>query len=72
MKSDKMTSRRILIFLSLAFVPPWVLSFIYMAKYGRTVDGAYYSLLCSAAMLAPAIANILTRIITKDLQIKVK
>ncbi len=66
MKSDKMTSRRIIIFLALSFAPPWALSFIYMAKYGKTTDGAFYGLLCSFAMLVPAIANILTRVITKE------
>ena len=66
MKSDNMTSRRILIFLSLAFLPSWVLSFIYMAKYGKTVDGAFYGLLGAFSMLTPAIANILTRVITKE------
>ena len=66
MKSDKITARRILIFLALAFVPPWILLFIYMAKYGKTTDGAFYSPVCSLGMLAPAIANILTRVITKE------
>ncbi len=66
MKSDKITTLRIFIFLGLAFVPPWVLSFVYMAVYGKTVDGAFYALLCSVAMLAPAIANILTRVITGE------
>ena len=66
MKSDKMTARRILLFLALSFIPPWAVSFLYMAKCGKTTDGAFYGLLCLAAMLAPAIANILTRIITKE------
>ena len=66
MKSDKISTRRILIFLALSFIPPWVLSFIYMAKYGTTTDGAYYGMICSLAMLFPAIANILTRVITKE------
>lgn len=66
MKSDKVTAGRIVLFLALAFAPPWVLSFLYMAKYGITTDGAFYGVLCSVAMLAPAVANILTRVITKE------
>ena len=66
MKSDKMTSRRIMIFLALSFLPPWALAFLYMTKYGKTMDGAYYGMMCSIAMLFPAIANILTRVITKE------
>ncbi len=66
MKSDKMTARRIVLFLALAFIPPWILLFIYIAIYGKTTDGAFYSPVCALGMLAPAIANILTRIITKE------
>lgn len=66
MKSDKKTTRRILLFLTLSFLPPWVLMFLYIAKYGKTMDGAYYDMICSIAMLVPAIANILTRVITRE------
>lgn len=66
MKSDKKTTRRILLFLALSFLPPWVLVFLYIAKYGKTMDGAYYGMICSIAMLVPAIANILTRVITRE------
>lgn len=37
-----------------------------MIKYGKTIDGAFYGLVGSLAMLAPAVANILTRVITKE------
>ena len=66
MKSDKKTTRRILLFLALSFLPPWVLMFLYIAKYGKSMDGAYYGMICSIAMLVPAIANILTRVITRE------
>lgn len=39
---------------------------LYIAKYGKTMDGAYYGMICSIAMLVPAIANILTRVITRE------
>ncbi len=66
MKSDKKTTRRILLFLALSFLPPWTLMLLYIAKYGKTMDGAYYGMICSIAMLVPAIANILTRVITRE------
>ena len=55
-----------MIFLALSFISRWALAFLYMAKYGKTMSGTYYGMLCSAAMLIPAAANILTRIITKE------
>lgn len=66
MKSDKIGTRRIMIFLALSFIPTWALAFLYMAKYGKTMSGTYYGMLCSIAMLFPAVANILTRVITKE------
>lgn len=66
MTDKTLTVKRILIFLFFAFVPPWILQFIYIAVIGCDVNTNYYQLLASVSMLFPAIGNVLARIITKE------
>lgn len=66
MTSKKETVIRLAIFLLIAFALPYIMIFIYIAKCGWTVEGSFYGIICSVAMLCPALANILTRIITKE------
>ena len=66
MTSKKMTLIRVLIYLLFAFALPFTVIFIYVGFKGWTTDSPYYSVITSFSMLCPAIANILTRIITKE------
>lgn len=66
MKNKKVTLIRLVIFLLIAFALPFIMIFIYIAKCGWTMEGDFYGIICSVAMLCPALANILTRIITKE------
>ena len=62
----KLILKRTLIYLLFAFIPPFLAAFIYIGFFGWTVDNLYYQVLTSFSMLCPAIANILTRIVTKE------
>ena len=62
----KLVLKRTLIYLLFAFIPPFIAAFIYVGFFGWTVDNLYYQVLTSFSMLCPAIANILTRIVTKE------
>lgn len=50
----------------LAFLPPYIAAFVYVGFFGWTVENLYYQIVTLFSMLCPAIANILTRIITKE------
>ena len=62
----KLILKRTLIYLLFAFVPPFVAAFVYVGFFGWTTDNLYYQVVTSFSMLCPAIANILTRIVTKE------
>ena len=62
----KLVLKRTLIYLLFAFIPPFIAAFIYVGFFGWTVDNLYYQVLTAFSMLCPAIANILTRIVTKE------
>ena len=67
MKNEKrLILKRTLIYLLFAFIPPFIAVFVYVGFFGWTVDNLYYQALTAFSMLCPAIANILTRIITKE------
>lgn len=66
MTNKKETIIRLAISLLIAFALPYTMIFIYIAKCGWTIEGRFYGIICSAAMLCPALANIITRIITKE------
>lgn len=66
MTDKSLTLKRIFIFLFFAFVPPWIMQFIYIAVIGCDVNTNYYRLLASVSMLFPAVGNFLARIITKE------
>ena len=62
----KLILKRTLIYLCFAFAPPYIAAFIYVGFFGWTTENLYYQALTAFSMLCPAIANILTRIITKE------
>lgn len=62
----KITAKRLIIFLLLSFGMTFAMFFIYVANFGWTVETDWYGAMAAAAMLMPMIANILTRIITKE------
>lgn len=66
MTNKKTTIKRLVIYLLISFGLPYLMIFIYIANFGWTLDNRYYGVMASGAMLSPAIANILTRIITKE------
>lgn len=66
MKNKTSVYRRLGIFLLLSFALTWIPCFFYIAKNGKTVDGYFYPILGSFAMMMPAASNFLTRIITKE------
>lgn len=66
MTNKKNTIIRLVIYLLIAFAVPFIMIFIYIAKCGWTTEGSFYGIICSVSMLCPAIANILTRVITKE------
>ncbi|MBQ3692345.1 MAG: CPBP family intramembrane metalloprotease [Clostridia bacterium] len=66
MTDKKLTVKRLLIFLSVAFVPPWIIQFMYIAILGCNVNTNSYQLIACVSMLFPAIGNFLARITTKE------
>ncbi len=66
MTDKNLTVKRILIFLFFAFIPPWIIQFIYIAVIGCDVNTNYYQLMACVSMLFPSIGNFLARIITKE------
>ena len=62
----KLILKRILIYLCFAFIPPFIAAFVYVGFFGWTIDNLWYQVLASFSMICPAIANILTRIVTKE------
>lgn len=66
MTNKKQTIKRLVIYLLISFGIPYILIFIYISKFGWTINNDWYGPLASTAMLCPMIANILTRIITKE------
>ncbi len=62
----KLILKRILIYLCFAFIPPFIAAFVYVGFFGWTIDNLWYQVLTSFSMICPAIANILTRIVTKE------
>lgn len=60
------TVKRLAIFLFLSFGLTFAMFFIYVANFGWTIETDWYGAMAAAAMLIPTIANILTRIITKE------
>lgn len=66
MINKQLTIKRILIYLFFAFIPPFILQFIYMAVCGVTIQNGWYAPLATVSMFFPAVANILTRMITKE------
>lgn len=66
MTSKNMTLRRVLIYLAFAFALPWIMQLTYIVKFGCDVNTMYYHLIISLSMLCPAIASIITRLITKE------
>lgn len=71
MSSKALTAKRIVIFCVIAFVPFWVIVPIMNATYGGMIyeseaaSGAVYAL-GVFGMLTPALANLLTRMVTKE------
>ena len=57
---------RLVIYLIISFGIPFLLIFIYIANFGFTVENDWYGPLASFAMFCPAIANIITRLVTKE------
>ena len=66
MTNKSMTIRRIIIFLLFAFVPPFIIISFYISANGWTIDNQWYGVLASAIMLFPALANVLSRLLTKE------
>lgn len=65
----KMTGIRILIFLAIAFTLTYILELLFVlpaAKAKRTTGNLLYSFMAAAAMLMPAIAVVVTRLLTKE------
>ena len=66
MTDKKHTIIRIAVFLLLSFGLTFSMFFIYISNFGWTIDSNWYGVMASSAMLCPAIANVLTRLITKE------
>lgn len=66
MTNKKQTILRLIIYLFISFGIPFILVFIYVANFGWTINTNWYSPLAAFSMFCPMIANILTRIITKE------
>ena len=62
----KLILKRTLIYLCFSFIPPFAAAFIYVGFFGWTTENMYYQVLATFSMLCPAIANVLTRIVTKE------
>ena len=58
--------KRILIYFLISFGIPFIMAGIYIACFGLTTENGWYAVLTPLAMLCPTVANILTRIITKE------
>ena len=66
MTNKKQTITRLAVFLLLSFGLTYLMFFIYIANFGWTIDSKWYGVMASCAMLCPTIANVLTRLITKE------
>ena len=66
MTNKKQIFIRLGIFLLLSFGMTFAMFFIYILTSGWTINSSWYGVISSAAMFCPAIANILTRLITKE------
>ena len=66
MTNKRTEIKRLLLYLIFAFVPPYVLAFIYTADYGWKNDNPWFGVITSVSMFFPAAANIITRLITKE------
>lgn len=66
MTNKSITLKRVLIYLFFAFIPPWIMQFIYITLLGCDTNTKYYQIITSLSMLFPAAANIITRLITKE------
>lgn len=60
------TLRRLMIYLLISFGIPYVIIFIYIANVGWTIENDWYGVVPAVAMLCPAVAHVLTRLITHE------
>lgn len=58
--------KRIVIFLLLCFIPPVVISIIYGINTGWSSENKWFAALSNSLVVFPALANIITRIITRE------
>ncbi len=66
MTNKKQTIIRLAVYLLISFGLTFSIFFIYVGNFGWTVSSSWYGVMATVAMLMPAIANILTRMITKE------
>ncbi len=66
MTNKRTEIKRVILYLIFAFVPPYVLAFIYVANNGWKNDNPWFGIVTSVSMLFPAAANIITRLITRE------